>query len=534
MFNNLSIKKKILSIVIFSIFSFAIYLVYISTNISDNEKTLNKMGSSSYPVLELASSNIFKFSQMKSILQTAVISSDEESLIEAEKIQKEILKNSESILALDSELSNYFTNRELNEYFSLVNKLSQNMIDNGFNDKILKKIEVKNEKEEILVSSFSKFKEDKVLSFNNQIQNTINSSNNSLFIGYAIGAVTLFVLLFLSIAIINNISKSINTVVNSIKELSEGDGDLTQRITYKNKDEMGELVIHFNKLMDKLQNGFSQINENFKELVENKNKISNVINQSNTLSVNQNNFTNEIEETVEQTNNQINDVNHITSETINLFKETLNETENAIKVVNDNKNSITKLSNELEHSNELVKQLELGSQNINQILSVIKGIAEQTNLLALNAAIEAARAGDAGRGFAVVADEVRKLASQTQDSTNNIQGVIEKLQNISKSVVETVQHSREMAIESVTFSDSANVSIGNISRNVQEVYKFNEKIAFVNKEQLVNSEIIKNSMSEIKNLSNDSVELAKDLETSSQSINKVSESLGSVISQFKF
>ena len=286
--------------------------------------------------------------------------------------------------------------------------------------------------------------------------------------------------------------------------------------------------------MDKLQNGFSQINDNFKQLIESNQKISNVIQQSNNLSVEQNNFTSEVDKTVNETTNQINDVNNITTETINLFKDTLSETESAIKIVNDNKESITKLSNELESSNELVKQLEAGSQNINEILNVIKGIAEQTNLLALNAAIEAARAGDAGRGFAVVADEVRKLASQTQDSTNNIQEVIEKLQTISKSVVSTVQNSRDMAIESVNYSDSANISMLNISNNVKEVYQFNEKIAFVNKQQLDNSGIIKHSMEEIKKLSDDSVNLARDLENSSSSLNSVSDNLGSVISQFKF
>ncbi len=534
MFKNLSIKKKILSIVVFSIFSFAIYLAYISMNISQNEKTLNQMGSTSYPLLELASSNIFKFSQMNSILQTSVISSDEDSIINAKNIQTELIKNAEEIILLDPNMNEYFSKEELSNYFALANKLTLTMINEGFNDSLTKDLQLKNEQKEKLTNAFLEFKDNKVSVFNHQIENTISKSKNSVIIGYIIGGLTIFVLLFLSITIIRNISKSINTVINSIKELSEGEGDLTQRINYKNKDEMGELVLHFNKLMNKLQNGFSQINDNFNQLVESNQNISNVIQQSNNLSIKQNNFTSEVDTTINETTNQINNVNDITTETMNLFKDTLSETESAIKIVNDNKDSITKLSNELESSNELVKQLESGSQNINEILSVIKGIAEQTNLLALNAAIEAARAGDAGRGFAVVADEVRKLASQTQDSTNNIQEVIEKLQTISKSVVSTVQNSRNMAIESVNYSDSANISILNISNNVKEVYQFNEKIAFVNKQQLDNSGIIKHSMEEIKNLSEDSVNLARDLENSSSSLNSVSDNLGSVISQFKF
>ena len=170
------------------------------------------------------------------------------------------------------------------------------------------------------------------------------------------------------------------------------------------------MVNYFNKLMEKLHDGFSKINENFNKLQDNNSLLMNVMEKNSNISLEQNNFTNEVGIVVDNNTTQINDVNKITEKTMELFGKTLEETKNAVSVVNDNNSSIEKLSNELEE----------GSQNINEILSVIKGIAKQTNLLALNAAIEAARAGDAGRGFAVVADEIRKLASQTQDSTDNI------------------------------------------------------------------------------------------------------------------
>tara|TARA_E500000081_G_C6075192_1_gene325004 strand:- start:107 stop:943 length:837 start_codon:yes stop_codon:yes gene_type:complete len=270
------------------------------------------MGSTSYPLLELASSNIFKFSQMNSILQTSVISSDEESVRNAKDLQDELIENAEEILLLEPNMTDYFSKEELLSYFNLANRLTTTMISEGFNESLTKDLQLKNEQKEKLTQAFIKFKVDRVDIFNNQIESTISKSKNSAIIGYVIGGVTIFVLLFLSIAIIKNISRSINTVINSIKELSDGDGDLTQRINYKNKDEMGELVLHFNKLMDKLQNGFSQINDNFKQLIESNQKISNVIQQSNNLSVEQNNFTSEVDTTVNETTNQINDVNNIT------------------------------------------------------------------------------------------------------------------------------------------------------------------------------------------------------------------------------
>ncbi|MGS0730615.1 methyl-accepting chemotaxis protein, partial [Shewanella sp. 0m-11] len=114
-----------------------------------------------------------------------------------------------------------------------------------------------------------------------------------------------------------------------------------------------------------------------------------------------------------------------------------------LAVVNSTVEAIESLAVGIERASQVVKDLEHDSHQIGSILDVIKGIAEQTNLLALNAAIEAARAGEQGRGFAVVADEVRTLASRTQESTEEIQAMIEKLQGGAKLAASAMSDSRQ-------------------------------------------------------------------------------------------
>src|SRR5690606_19993134 len=125
-------------------------------------------------------------------------------------------------------------------------------------------------------------------------------------------------------------------------------------------------------------------------------------------------------------------------------------TDSGLQQVEQTRRQIAALAAEVEQGNRVIGQLQAHSQEIDQVIEVIHGIAEQTNLLALNAAIEAARAGEAGRGFAVVADEVRGLATRTQQSTAQIQALIERLQQGTTAAVAAMQRSQAQARDSVS------------------------------------------------------------------------------------
>jgi methyl-accepting chemotaxis protein len=163
------------------------------------------------------------------------------------------------------------------------------------------------------------------------------------------------------------------------------------------------------------------------------------------------------------------------------------------QVVTQTKLAINELATEVEKATQVIHQLEAESDNIGTILDVIRDIADQTNLLALNAAIEAARAGEQGRGFAVVADEVRSLASRTQDSTQQIKTMIERLQTGANNAVAVMETGRAQAQRSVQQATQAEGSLEVITKAVGTINEMNMQIASAAEEQnSVSSEINRN------------------------------------------
>ncbi|MCU0970490.1 MAG: methyl-accepting chemotaxis protein, partial [Gammaproteobacteria bacterium] len=153
------------------------------------------------------------------------------------------------------------------------------------------------------------------------------------------------------------------------------------------------------------------------------------------------------------------------------------------RVVGETVASIRTLAAEVEAASEVIHRVEADTESIGRITEVIRGIAEQTNLLALNAAIEAARAGEQGRGFAVVADEVRTLASRTQNSTSEIQSMIERLQRSAREAVVVMQRGRSQAEVSVNQAAGAGESLDAITAAVRTITDMNGHIAVASEEQ---------------------------------------------------
>jgi methyl-accepting chemotaxis protein len=155
------------------------------------------------------------------------------------------------------------------------------------------------------------------------------------------------------------------------------------------------------------------------------------------------------------------------------------------------------LSKGLDVASTKVNEVDDFAGNVTSVLDVIRGIAEQTNLLALNAAIEAARAGEQGRGFAVVADEVRTLASRTQDSTLDIQTMLEQLQSGVKSTVDAINESVDLANETVSTSTEAGDALSQINVAVKEITDMSIQVATAVEEQSCVIQDISQNMSMI-------------------------------------
>jgi methyl-accepting chemotaxis protein len=155
----------------------------------------------------------------------------------------------------------------------------------------------------------------------------------------------------------------------------------------------------------------------------------------------------------------------------------------ARQVVGGSIKQIEKMSDDIGEASGAVGELANEVASIDQVLSVIRGISEQTNLLALNAAIEAARAGEMGRGFAVVADEVRTLASRTQESTGEIQQMIQRLKTGAQTAVSSMQAGQAATGDGVQSSQRTGESLGSITAQIERISDMNTQVAAATEEQ---------------------------------------------------
>ncbi|WP_292746353.1 methyl-accepting chemotaxis protein, partial [Methylophaga sp. UBA3191] len=248
------------------------------------------------------------------------------------------------------------------------------------------------------------------------VSNVEQKQKTSILSLIAIAAASLLLGVFISKIIINNIVRPIKEVMSTLSAMAQ-DNDLTRRMTFTSKDEVGAMGSVFNSFVEKLQElvvGITSASEQLSTAAEETSAVSET---TNTNIAKQKNETAQVATAINQMTATVEEVAANAEKASNAARKGEADSEAGRNVVEQIMTSINALASEINDSSGVITKVKTDSENIGLILDVIKNIAEQTNLLALNAAIEAARAGDQGRGFAVVADEVRTLAQRTQQST---------------------------------------------------------------------------------------------------------------------
>lgn len=325
----------------------------------------------------------------------------------------------------------------------------------------------------------------------------------------------------------------LNAAVVAMKEVSEGDGDLTLRLNVAGKDEIGQLSKSFNGFITKIQNVVREVTASTSQLSAAAEEMSMITTETRTGVQRQQSETTSVAAAVNEMNSTVQEVAGNAETAASAASQADTQSEQGKKIVSSTVASISTLASEVEKASEVIAQLENDTDSIGTVLEVIRGIAEQTNLLALNAAIEAARAGEQGRGFAVVADEVRSLASRTQESTQEIQEMIERLQKGSHDAVVAMQSGQERAQSTVEQASQAESALTEISAAVAQINEMNAHIAEASRQQGDVVEEINQNIVNITQIADDSANGAEQLSTASQEMANLAVNLENQVSQFK-
>lgn len=328
-----------------------------------------------------------------------------------------------------------------------------------------------------------------------------------------------------------SITRPLARVNNMLNIVSSG--DLSHKLDENGKDEFAQLSKNCNLLIDSLRSLIESIVNRSSQLAAAAEQTSAVTAES-TIAIE------EQRSQVEQAASATTEMSSTAQSVLTSANDALGEIKNAddeaerVKVISmRNRKTIEQLATEVDSASQVINQLQQDSASIGGILDVIRGIADQTNLLALNAAIEAARAGEQGRGFAVVADEVRTLASRTQESTSEIQTMIEALQTGAGKAVTVMDTGKSKASDCVNQSEEADKALETITHAVHEAFDRSSQIASAAEQQSVVAHEISENLESIVAIAEQTTAGSKQTASSSSEVARLAEELQQSVQEFK-
>ena len=359
-----------------------------------------------------------------------------------------------------------------------------------------------------------------------QVGKTISLVGVLLFVGVLVG---LAGAIFISRAIVSPLAET----KAAMEDIASGNGDLTKRIDIKGNDEIAQLANAFNHFASKVQVIVKEVSGITSRLASASERLTVVTEETRKGADRQLQETDEVAIAVNEMAASGQEVARNANAAADAAHNADVAADNGRQVVGHTIEAIDSLAREVTQAGIVIDRVEKDSESIGGVLDVIKGIAEQTNLLALNAAIEAARAGEQGRGFAVVADEVRTLASRTQQSTAEIQTMIERLQTGTRDAVSVMDQSRQMAEATVGQAARAGTSLEEINAAVATIKNLNSQIACSAEEQSTVAEEINQKVVRISDITDQTAAGAQQTASASNELNQLAETLKLLVGQFK-
>ncbi len=355
----------------------------------------------------------------------------------------------------------------------------------------------------------------------------------STLLSLGVGIVTALVFLGLIALLADRMTLPLRRITQALISIGQGGGDLTQTLKVESNDELGQLARGFNDFMESQRQMIRGILDTAEQVKTYTEQIEEVVTTNHSWASEQSKLTDSVATAIYEMEATVQEVARNATETATKLESVGTDAGRIRGDMERSESQVNSMSADIRESADAIGQLAQQVSDIGQVIQVISAISEQTNLLALNAAIEAARAGEHGRGFAVVADEVRNLARRTQESTSEIEAIIERLQQGSQRAVKAMEAGEGATAETVSAAKRMGEALTSISENVSDVVGLSHQVATATEEQSSVTEDISRNVQNIAELSSRSSDGLTMCQQEVQELAKLAQQLAKQMMQFR-
>ncbi|MGP4844234.1 methyl-accepting chemotaxis protein [Marinobacter sp. 1Y8] len=344
-------------------------------------------------------------------------------------------------------------------------------------------------------------------------------------------AILLVIIVFLYMGFFLSVKTAITTFGEAARKVAGG--DMTVRIDLDNRDELGALTSEFNNMTTKISELVKSVSRTTDDVAQQAVRVNDSASANSEAVARQMSETTQIADAMHQMVDTVQEVAESAQRASDSAGHAEKDAEQGRLVVVETVDTINRLATEIRSAADVINRVSQDSDSISQVLVEIKAIAEQTNLLALNAAIEAARAGDQGRGFAVVADEVRSLSQRTHKSTEEIEGMVGRLQGGVKDAVKAMNNSHEVTNATVEKSSEVTRALEKILGGISTIVDMSHQIAQASEEQSAVAKNINVNVEQITELGHTTADNASETLEASRSMSGLTTELGRLVESFR-